>query len=130
MQAPSKPSTPFGKMLAYYLQMEPRLFETAVNDQFEQLKSQRERREAGEASASEAEASASEAEAPSSEGNLTLSGLSSRIQEVQEKERRATVEDLMYMCAPCPPRLPRRGRVHAAVPRFALRPCVRQFKWT
>lgn len=85
-------------MLAYYLTMEPRLFETAVNDQFEALKADRERREAGEASASDAEAPSGESSAP--EGSITLSGLSSRIQEVQEKERRATVEDLMYMCAP------------------------------
>jgi hypothetical protein len=91
VQAPSKPSTPYGKMLAYYLQMEPRLFESAVHDQFMKLKEEREQRssqESGNESSGELSTST----------DLTLSSLSSRIQEVQEKERRATVEDLMYMC--------------------------------
>jgi hypothetical protein len=91
LQAPSKPSTPYGKMLAYYLQMEPRLFESAVHDQFTRLKEERDRQKSESGNQSSGELSTST--------DLTLSSLSSRIQEVQEKERRATVEDLMYMYA-------------------------------
>lgn len=36
-QAPSKPQTPFGEMLTYYLKMEPQLFKTALEEQLQKL---------------------------------------------------------------------------------------------
>lgn len=95
VQAPSKPVTPFGEMLAYYLEMEPELFESAVEDQFKRIKQQRD--EAIEASETESESEGTPVGASQST-DITLSGLSERIQAVEERERQATVEDLMYMC--------------------------------
>ena len=91
MQAPSKPSTPYGEMMAYYLEMEPSLFDSAVESQFAKLKEERERRDRGSDTEGDAAAPASEST------DLVLSGLQDRIQKVAEKERRATVEDLMYL---------------------------------
>lgn len=86
--APSTPKTPYGEMMAYYLKMEPGLFRAAVEGQFQRLKQERE----------QAQASSSEAESEAGAESLALSSLSARIEEVKVAERRATVEDLMYMC--------------------------------
>lgn len=98
LQAPSKPSTPYGQMMAYYLKMEPRLFDDAVSSQFEKIKQEREHAQPSdeEPASSSEESSDSKPES----GGLVLSGLNERIQAVAERERQATVEDLMYMCAP------------------------------
>jgi hypothetical protein len=89
MQAPSKPGTPYGQMMAYYLEMEPTLFSSAVEDQFGKLQAQKEARladaEGGDAAAEQST-------------DLSLSKLSKRIKEVEENQRQATVEDLMYLC--------------------------------
>jgi hypothetical protein len=102
VQAPSKPATPFGQMMAYYLEMQPDLFKTAIEDQFLRLQSEKQAREDLEQKAREEEEqqqSDSEGKAPDAESTgITLSGLTNRIQEVRDAERRATVEDLMYMC--------------------------------
>jgi len=75
-------------MLQYYLRMEPGLFRTAVEDQFQRLK---------EEAAQESEKDA-EAQPGAPDESLSLSRLSARIEEVKHAERRATVEDLMYLC--------------------------------
>ena len=41
-QAPSKPKSPTGEMAAYYLQMQPHLFQEAVKTAFARIKEQRE----------------------------------------------------------------------------------------
>jgi hypothetical protein len=103
-------------MLAYYLEMEPGLFESAVESQFERIK---EERDAVQASTSDSDA----AEMAKSEStDITLSSLNERIQLVVEQERRATVEDLMYMFVPIPS-CPRARLALVAV--VTGRPCTR-----
>jgi hypothetical protein len=41
IQAPSKPTSPVGQLAAYYLQMQPHLFEDAVQTELEKLERQR-----------------------------------------------------------------------------------------
>lgn len=78
-------------MMAYYLEMQPELFSSAVEDQFEKLRAQRDAREAAQADAGEA--------APAAKStDLSLAKLNERIQEVEATQRQATVEDLMYLC--------------------------------
>jgi Protein of unknown function (DUF760) len=86
-------------MLAYYLEMEPSLFESAVDDQFSKIKEQRDKRSE---EVSDAEAAAANSDSSEST-DLVLPGLQERIQGAMEKEWQATVEDLMYLCAPCLP---------------------------
>ena len=42
VQAPVKPQTPMGKMLSYYLKMEPHLFKAALETELTKLKEERE----------------------------------------------------------------------------------------
>lgn len=74
-------------MLAYYLEMEPALFKSAIEDQFERIRQEKEKREkaADEAQTSTAEDSV----------DLALSGLNTRVQEMRDSERRATVRRFM-----------------------------------
>lgn len=46
LQAPAKPKTPYGEMLQYYLKMEPGLFRSAVDDQLQKLKAEKDAQEA------------------------------------------------------------------------------------
>ncbi|KAI8106626.1 hypothetical protein M9435_001168 [Picochlorum sp. BPE23] len=78
---PSKPNSPLGEMAAYYLEMQPHLFQTTVENAFEQLKEESE--------------SATGAEPSSDSVDLVLSR---RIQEVKEAEAAMAIEDLMYIC--------------------------------
>lgn len=51
LQAPAKPKTPYGEMLQYYLKMEPTLFKSAVEDQLERLKEEKDKKEQARAQA-------------------------------------------------------------------------------
>lgn len=42
-QAPGKTKTPFGDMLRYYLEMEPQLFQAAVDEQLTKLQEARDK---------------------------------------------------------------------------------------
>ena len=68
-------------MAAYYLEMQPHLFQTTVENAFEQLKEESEYAQGTEAS--------------SDSVDLVLSR---RIQEVKEAEAAMAIEDLMYIC--------------------------------
>ena len=93
LQAPSAPNTPYGEMMAYYLKMEPSLFESAVDTQFNKIMEQRDESKTSTTADESAQQPATEST------DLVLSGLQSRVQDLAAKERQATVEDLMYMCA-------------------------------
>lgn len=76
--------------------MDPMLFRTAVEDQFARLK---EEKDAEQATAADEQASSSPSDQDTSASDsLALDKLSSRIEELKQMERRATVEDLMYLC--------------------------------
>jgi hypothetical protein len=77
-------------MLAYYLEMEPTLFASAVEDQFKRLQEEKEARLAAQ--------EAAESGSDSSSTDIALSSLTARIEAVKESEARANVEDLMYLC--------------------------------
>lgn len=47
-QAPAKPKTAYGEMLAYYLKMEPQLFKTAVEDRLRKIHEEKMAKEAAE----------------------------------------------------------------------------------
>jgi hypothetical protein len=79
-------------MIGYILEKQPELFRSAIEDQFVRLKKEKQERTKQQEEASSA------AQASSASTELTLSGLSNRIQQVKDAESRATVEDLMYMC--------------------------------
>lgn len=83
MQAPSKPSTPFGQMAAYYLEMEPALFKSAIESQFKKLKDEQTNQQAAEEEAQKSTAEESM--------DLTISGLNIRVRQMRDSERRATV---------------------------------------
>lgn len=67
-----------GEMAAYYLEMQPHLFQTTVENALEQIKEQRE-----------------SSSAPSDSVDLVLSR---RIEEVKNAEAAMAIEDLMYIC--------------------------------
>ena len=48
MQAPVKPQTPMGKMLSYYLKMEPHLFKAAVETELAKLRDERDKQSEGQ----------------------------------------------------------------------------------
>jgi len=74
-------------MAAYYLEMQPHLFRSAVESEFNKL---REKREAS---------SQAQAESPPAEGADSLDlTLSRRMQEVRLAEEAVAIEDLMYVC--------------------------------
>ena len=82
MQAPSKPSSPVGELAAYYLKMQPHLFQSTVEDAFEKLKQQKD----------------SEGEPGGSSTKSVDLVLSRRIAEVKSAEAAMAIEDLMYVC--------------------------------
>ena len=85
-------------MIGYLLEKQPELFKSAIEDQFSRLKVDKEAREDQKEVKEQ-----SDSEAPSEAGSttstdITLSGLSDRIDQLKEAEASATIEDLMYMC--------------------------------
>lgn len=87
MQAPASPQTPYGEMMAYYLTMEPALFEEAVTGQFKRLH--------GEKEMSDEQREAAQADPK----GLALSSLDNRINEVRLTERRVRL--LCSICLAC-----------------------------
>lgn len=67
-------------MAAYYLEMEPALFKSAIEDQFQRIKDEINKQEVEE-------------QKPVAEDSmdLTISGLNNRVQQMRDSERRATV---------------------------------------
>ena len=49
-----QPKSPVGQLVTYYLKMEPHLFQTAVAEQFQQLKAEKEQAEQQQKQQSEA----------------------------------------------------------------------------
>jgi len=86
--APSKPQTPFGEMLTYYLRMEPQLFKTALEEQLKKLDE--------EANAARMEEETQNLDVVKNEQTLDLT-LSKRMEEVRANERRFALQDLMYI---------------------------------
>jgi len=88
--APSAPRSPVGELAAYYLQMQPHLFEDAVDSQFKILQ------EAKEAQQQQQEQqNGGGAVAALSSMDLTLN---KRMAEVRRVEQMIAVEDLLYIC--------------------------------
>lgn len=85
--APAKAKTPYGEMLQYYLAMEPQLFKTAVEDQLEKMREEKEVKERTKAQAPR--------EKDMDKAELALY---QRMEDLRANERRATLEDLMYLC--------------------------------
>eukprot|EP00192_Tetraselmis_astigmatica_P024558 CAMPEP_0117695560 /NCGR_PEP_ID=MMETSP0804-20121206/28201_1 /TAXON_ID=1074897 /ORGANISM="Tetraselmis astigmatica, Strain CCMP880" /LENGTH=408 /DNA_ID=CAMNT_0005509633 /DNA_START=400 /DNA_END=1623 /DNA_ORIENTATION=+ len=81
--APGEPKTPFGEMLKYYLQMEPQLFQAAVDEKFAALQE-----------AKQEEEEQSTTSSPTAALDLVLYR---RMNEVKAREMQDTVEDLMYL---------------------------------
>ena len=55
IQAPVKPKTAVGKMLNYYLKMEPHLFRAAIDEQFARIRSELDEKEKQEQELEQAE---------------------------------------------------------------------------
>lgn len=88
--APSAPRSPVGELAAYYLQMQPHLFEDAVDSQFKMLQEARE---------------AQQQQQQQEDGSTTNAALSSmdltlnkRMAEVRRAEQIIAIEDLLYIC--------------------------------
>eukprot|EP00210_Caulerpa_lentillifera_P003399 g3243.t1 len=86
--APSKPQTPFGEMLTYYLKMEPQLFKSALEGKLNELRDQ--------ANAKKLEEETKKRSVEKDETTFDLT-LSKRMEEVRAKERQLAVQDLMYL---------------------------------
>lgn len=71
-------------MAAYYLEMEPALFKSAIEDQFQRIKD-----EIGKQQAEEQKPVAEDAM------DLNMSGLNTRVQQMRDSERRATVRAII-----------------------------------
>ncbi len=69
-QAPVKPQSPVGEMLAYYYKAQPHLFKDAIEEQLRRLRDERDEREARR-TAAEAE-KAESAEGATSSMDITL----------------------------------------------------------
>jgi len=85
--APVQAKTAVGKMVEYYLQMEPHLFDAAIEKQLQALQDEKERKEQQARDAKSA-----------SPGDVSNMVLYRRIDEAKKGEQRATVEDIMYVC--------------------------------
>ncbi|KAI3427925.1 hypothetical protein D9Q98_006317 [Chlorella vulgaris] len=100
--APSKPKTPTGEMAAYYLEMQPHLFQDAVQTAFSRIKEQREAEAAAAQAQEEADKKAKEAAAAAGDAPGVGAGaeltLYRRMAEVKAMERLVAIEDLMYVC--------------------------------
>lgn len=84
-------------MIGYLLEKQPELFKHAIEDQFTRLKEDKEARQKQQEAAEESDSGAP-SDVSSTSTDITLSGLSDRIDQVKEAEASATIEDLMYMC--------------------------------
>lgn len=82
---PSKPTSPVGELAAYYLEMQPHLFQTTVENEFEKLQEMKKKQQD------------SLAETDGDPGSMDLV-LSRRIEEVKQAEAAMAIEDLMYVC--------------------------------
>lgn len=89
--APSQPKTPVGQMAAYYLQMQPHLFQEAVDNELRKLK------EARDADTAAAAPGQGEEENQSASSSMDIV-LNRRMAEVRRAEQMVAVEDLMYIC--------------------------------
>lgn len=85
MQVPSKPTSPVGELAAYYLEMQPHLFQTTVENEFEKLKEMKEKQQDNPL----------ETDGDPDSMDLVLSR---RIEEVKQAEAAMAIEDLMYVC--------------------------------
>jgi len=83
--APGESKTPFGEMLRYYLTMEPQLFQSAVNEQFQKLQEKKEEEDR-------------KRDSPETASEALDLVLYRRMSEVKAKETREILEDLMYLC--------------------------------
>ena len=117
LQAPVQPKTAMGEMLSYYLKMEPHLFKAALEEQFQRLQQEKEERDALDAQRREQSQAAS-----TSKNDLVLYRCvylacnlcavcsktttvgthppiwaCRRMAELGRNERRASLEDLMYV---------------------------------
>lgn len=63
--------------------MEPELFKSAIESQFQRLKQEKDNHDAAETSPADS--------APEDSMDLTISGLNTRVKQLREAERRATV---------------------------------------
>ncbi|KAK9813991.1 hypothetical protein WJX73_008402 [Symbiochloris irregularis] len=84
--APVKMQTALGEMMEYYLKMEPHLFRTAVEEQLQRIKDEKEGKQQQEEEGADA--------APTESSDLVLYR---RMAEVKANETRASLEDIMYM---------------------------------
>lgn len=70
-QAPVKPQSPVGEMLAYYYKQQPHLFKDAIEEQLRRLRDERDERDARR-KAAEAEKKEQDAAAATSSMDITL----------------------------------------------------------